>query len=40
MYPDATRPKALEVENANLKKLLAEAMLSNEAPKVVVPGEF
>jgi putative transposase len=29
--PDAKRLKALESENAKLKKLLAEAMLENEA---------
>ena len=30
---DAKRLKALEAENAKLKKLLAEAMLDNEATK-------
>jgi len=37
--PDAKRLKALEGENARLKKLLAEAMLDNEALKVVVQGK-
>lgn len=37
--PDAKRLKALEGENARLKKLLAEAMLDNEALKVVVRGK-
>lgn len=36
---DAKRLKALEGENARLKKLLAEAMLDNEALKVVVRGK-
>lgn len=31
--PDAKRLKALEVENAKLKKLLAEAMLENEVAR-------
>jgi len=34
--PDAKRLKALEVENARLKKLLAEAMLEQEATREVV----
>ena len=38
--PDAKRLKALEAENAKLKKLLAEAMLDNEALKVVARGKF
>ena len=37
--PDTKRLKALEGENARLKKLLAEAMLDNEALKVVVRGK-
>ena len=37
---DARRLKTLESENARLKKLLAEAMLDNEALKVVVRGKF
>ncbi|SFF61684.1 putative transposase [Fontimonas thermophila] len=37
---DARRLKALESENARPKKLLAEAMLDNEALKVVVRGKF
>lgn len=37
--PDAKRLKALEGENARLKKLLAEAMLDSEALKVVVRGK-
>lgn len=38
--PDAKRLKALEIENGKLKKLLAEAMLDNEALKVVAWGKF
>lgn len=38
--PDAKRLKALEAENARLKKLLAESMLENEALKVVVRGKY
>jgi putative transposase len=34
--PDAKRLKALESENAKLKKLLAEAMLENEAVREVL----
>lgn len=34
--PDAKRLKALEVENARLKKLLAEAMLEQEATREVL----
>ncbi|SDJ62273.1 putative transposase, partial [Dyella jiangningensis] len=36
--PDAKRLKTLEAENAKLKKMLAEAMLDNEALKVVARG--
>jgi len=36
---DARRLKELESENAKLKKLLAEAMLDNEALKVVARGK-
>ena len=36
---DAKRLRELEHENAKLKKLLAEAMLDNEALKVVVQGK-
>jgi len=38
--PDAKRLKTLEAENARLKKMLAEAMLDNEALKVVARGKF
>ena len=38
--PDAKRLRALEAENAKLKKLLAEAMLDNAALKVVARGKF
>ncbi|SDK76177.1 putative transposase [Dyella jiangningensis] len=38
--PDAKRLKTLEAENAKLKKMLAEAMLDNEALKVVARGKF
>jgi putative transposase len=31
---DAKRLKSLEVENARLKKLLAESLLENESPLV------
>ena len=34
--PDAKRLKALESENAKLKKLLAESMLENEAVREVL----
>ncbi len=34
--PDAKRPKAMETENARLKKLLAEQMLENEVFKDVL----
>ena len=34
--PDAKRLKALEAENARLKKLLAEAMLEQEATREVL----
>ena len=37
---DARRLKTLENENSRLKKLLAEAMLDNEALKVVVRGKY
>lgn len=38
--PDAKRLKALEAENARLKKMLAEAMLDIEGLKVVARGKF
>ena len=38
--PDAKRLRTLETENSKLKKLLAEAMLDNEALKVVARGKF
>lgn len=38
--PDAKRLRELEIENAKLKKLLAEAMLDKEALKVVARGKF
>lgn len=34
--PEAKRLKALEAENARLKKLLAEALLENEVTKEVL----
>lgn len=37
--PDAKRLRELETENARVKKLLAEAMLDNEALKVVARGK-
>ena len=37
---DAKRLKALEDENAKLKKLLAEAMLDNAALKDIASGNF
>lgn len=37
--PDAKRPRALELEDARLKKLLAEAILDKEALKVVERGK-
>jgi len=37
---DARRLKALEAENARLKKLLAESMLDNEALKVALSGKY
>lgn len=37
---DAKRLRELEVENAKLKKLLAESMLDIEALKVVVKGKY
>lgn len=36
--PDAKRLRALESENAKLKRMLAEAMLDNDALKVAVRG--
>jgi putative transposase len=36
---EARRLKELEAENSKLKKLLAEAMLDNEALKVVARGK-
>ena len=38
--PDAKRLRALESENAKLKKMLAEAMLDIEGLKVVARGKF
>ncbi len=38
--PDAKRLKALEVENARLKKLLAESILDNEALRIVARGKY
>ena len=38
--PDAKRLRALEGENAKLKKMLAEAMLDIEGLKVVARGKF
>ena len=37
--PDAKRLRDLESENARLKRLLADAMLDNEALKVVARGK-
>ena len=37
---DAKRLKALESENARLKKLLAESMLDKEALKVALSGKY
>lgn len=37
---DAKRLKALESENARLKKLLAESMLDNEALKAALSGKY
>jgi len=37
--PDAKKLRDLESENTKLKKLLAEAMLDNEALKVVARGK-
>lgn len=37
---EAKRLKALEDENGRLKKLLAEAMLDNEALKVVLAKKW
>jgi putative transposase len=38
--PDAKRLKSLEVENARLKKLLAESMLENEVNREALRKEF
>jgi putative transposase len=38
--PDAKRLRALESENAKLKKMLAEAMLDIEGLKVVARGQI
>ena len=38
--PGAKRLKALEAENARLKKLLAESMLDNEALRIVARGKY
>lgn len=37
---EAKRLKALEAENARLKKLLAESMLDNEALKTALSGKY
>ncbi len=37
--PDAKRLRELEAENSKLKKLLAEALLDNDALKVVARGK-
>jgi putative transposase len=37
---EARRLKALESENARLKKLLAESMLDNEALKAALSGKY
>lgn len=37
---EAKRLKALEAENARLKKLLAESMLDNEALKAALSGKY
>ena len=37
--PDAKRLRDLELENGRLKRLLADAMLDNEALKVVARGK-
>ena len=37
--PDAKRLRELESENSRLKRLLADAMLDNEALKVVARGK-
>jgi putative transposase len=37
---DARRLKALEAENAKLKKLLAESMLDVEALRAALRGEY
>lgn len=37
---EAKRLKALESENARLKKLLAESMLDNEALKAALSGKY
>jgi putative transposase len=38
--PDAKRLKSLEVENARLKKLLAESMLENEVTREALRKKF
>lgn len=38
--PDARRLRALEAENAKLKRLLAEAMLENAALKDLTTKDF
>jgi putative transposase len=38
--PDAKRLRELELENAKLKKLLAETMLEKEALRFVARGKF
>jgi putative transposase len=38
--PDAKRLRELELENAKLKKLLAETLLDKEALRIVARGKF
>ena len=38
--PDAKRLKSLEVENARLKKLLAESMLENEVTREALRKKY
>ena len=38
--PDAKRLRELEIENAKLKRLLADSMLANDALKVAVRGKI
>jgi putative transposase len=38
--PDAKRLKSLEIENARLKKLLAESMLENEVTREALRKKF